>query len=269
MTNDARNGQTMVAVVTGAGRGIGAAIAAAFADRGAVVVVADIDEAAAAAQAERLRAVGECEDRILAMAVDVASPHRVDELFDTALDRLGRVDVVVNNAGLVHVTPFEELSLCEWQSVFRVNADGTFLMTRRAGVVMRMQSVHPLTRCRGKIVNVSSMAAEHGRTLLAAYGASKAAVNHVSATAALAFGADEIATTVVYPGNIRDGMWRDLGGRIAAVEGRTVAAVEGERVFQTAESFARVVTDVASESGMGLNGAVVDGATGAVVVRSA
>ena len=261
--SDDNGGPSLVAVVTGAARGIGAAIAAAFAADAAAVVLADIDAAGAAEQAARLAG----DAGALATAVDITSPASVDALFDAAVARFGRVDAVVNSAGVVHVTPFDELSLAEWQSVLRVNVDGTFLMTRRAGVVMRSQSMHPETKCRGKILNISSMAAEHGRPFLAAYGASKAAVNHVSATAALVFGDDDVATTVLYPGNVREGMWRDLGERIAAAEGRPAATVEGERVFQTADEFARVVVEVARAEGMALNGAVVDGSTGAVNVR--
>lgn len=253
-----------VVVVTGAARGIGEAVAAVFAQQGAAVVVADIDAPAAELVAERLAGPGRV---VTACATDVSSPESVDALFDHALAVRGRVDVVVNNAGLVHVSRFDELTLHEWRRVFAVNSDGAFLMTRRAGVVMREQAPHPVTACRGKIVNVSSMAAEYGRPFLAAYGASKAALNHISKTAALVFGEFDVATTVVYPGNIREGMWRDLGSRLAALEQRPTDEVEGERSFQTAHDFAGVVFEVVMATGMGLNGAVVDATTGSLVVR--
>src|SRR5919106_4838596 len=116
-----------VALVTGAGKGIGQAIACAFAEAGARVVVADIHLDAASQTA---RSIGEA---ALACEVDVSSADSQDRLFSQLQGTYDRLDILVNNAGIFHVAPFLEFPLEEWRRVFSVNVDGALLATHRAG----------------------------------------------------------------------------------------------------------------------------------------
>jgi D-sorbitol dehydrogenase (acceptor) len=247
-----------VIIVTGGGRGIGAAVCARLADAGAHVIVADIDQASAEATAAAIGA-----GRATALAADVSDPAAVQRLVAAAL-QLGRLDVVVNNAAIIAVEPLAETSLGSWRRVFAVNVEGPLLlMTTAAGAMLAQEpSVH--TGCRGKFINVSSPAAEHGRWLVPAYGASKAALNHLSQSAAESWGQQGISTTVVYPGDVQGAIWPGIGALLAAAEGRTTEEVVSERLataptgrFQHPGEVADAVLFVAAFCGPGLNGCTV------------
>src|SRR6266851_444131 len=135
-----------VALITGAGRGIGQAIACALAGEGASVIVADIDLAAASTTANSIGA------NALAIPTDVTSPESQDRLFARLRETSDRLDILVNNAGIFHVAPLLEFPLEAWQRVFAVNLNGALLATQRAGKMMQTQMPHPVTGCRGKIV---------------------------------------------------------------------------------------------------------------------
>src|SRR5437660_9122281 len=141
-----------VALVTGAGKGIGQAIACAFAREGAQVVVADIDAQGAAATAEAIGAGGA---KALVVPTDVTSPESQDQLFARVRNTFGRLDILVNNAGIFHVAPLLEFPLEAWRRVFAVNLDGALLATQRAGRMMQAQEANVTTGCRGKILNIS------------------------------------------------------------------------------------------------------------------
>jgi len=153
--------QDKVCIVTGAGSGIGRAIALLFAAEGARVVAADIDEQAAAEVCAEIEAV--------ARPVDVADEEQTRALAGWTLDRFGRIDVLVNNAGVSGVGDVEETTLELWEQVMRVNARGVFLMSR--AVVP-----HMIARGSGSVVNMSSAIAETGLGRRVAYAASKGAV---------------------------------------------------------------------------------------------
>ena len=189
-----------VALVTGAGKGIGQAIACALAAAGAHLVVADVDADAASATVATIASSGRT---ALAVPTDVTSPDAQDHLFARVRDTFKRLDILVNNAGIFHVAPLLDFPLEAWRRVFAVNLDGALLATQRAGRMMQAQDPHPSTGCRGKILNISSGAAERGRPFLPAYGASKAALNHLSKSTALVLGPHAIATTVLYPTSVR------------------------------------------------------------------
>ncbi|MGH9298328.1 MAG: SDR family NAD(P)-dependent oxidoreductase [Acidimicrobiales bacterium] len=240
----------LVTVVTGAGHGIGTAIAHALARGGATVGMVDIDPAL-------LEEAMQAEGRLDRFVADIANPDEGPGALEQVARKYGRLDAVVNNAGLVHADPFLDVPYETWRRVMHVNADGAFLMTQTAGRIMRTQPIDPGSSRRGLIINVSSMAAEFGRATLSAYGASKAALNHLSKSAAIALAPYQVQTTVVYPGNIREGMWGRLGEMIAKAEGRTPEEVDSERVFQGATEFASIVADVLAYPGFDLNGALV------------
>jgi D-sorbitol dehydrogenase (acceptor) len=250
-----------VALVTGAGRGIGRAIACAFAGAGAAVAVADVS----AATAEDTVALIESSDgQAMAYEVDVASAESQDRLFAVIAERFGRLDILVNNAGVFHVAPFLDFPLDEWRRGFAVNLDGALLATQRAARMMLAQEPLASTGCRGKILNISSGAAERGRPFLPAYGASKAALNHLSKTSAAVLGEHAIATTVVYPTSVREGMFGPIADRMAGLEGMTPEAFSAQRAsgsplgrLQQPEEVAAITLWVAAHRGMSLNGQLV------------
>ena len=250
-----------VAVVTGAGRGIGQAIASAFAAEGARVVVADMDADAASATAAAIASSGAT---ALAVPTDVTSPESQDALFLRVRDTFHRIDILVNNAGVFHVAPLLDFPLEAWRRGFAVNLDGALLATQRAGRMMQAQDPHPLTGCRGKILNISSGAAEVGRPFLPAYGASKAALNHLSKTSALVLGPHAIATTVLYPTSVREGMFGPIADQMAEFEGLSPDDFAAQRAagsplerLQKPEEVAAIAVWVAAQAGMRLNGRLV------------
>ena len=152
-----------VAVITGAGRGLGAAIAGELAAQGATVVVADLDEELARATADGLRAAGRVATPFVA---DVSDAEQVTALFDAVAAEHGRLDVLVNNAGVGAVAPSEELDFEVWSRTLAVNLTGTFLCAQAA-------ARHMLPAGRGVIVNIGSLFAATGMPKRAAYAASK------------------------------------------------------------------------------------------------
>jgi NAD(P)-dependent dehydrogenase (short-subunit alcohol dehydrogenase family) len=244
----------VVALVTGAGHGIGRESARALAAAGAAVFVADIDGAAAEEAAAEIRADGGESE---AVQTDISDEAGVAALMERVRDRFGRLDVAVNNAAIIHVESLLEVRPETWRRIFRVNVEGTLLVSQAAARLMRQQAPHAALGRRGLLLNVSSMASEFGRPVQAAYASSKAAVNSLSRACAAAFADEEIATVVVYPGNVREGMWRTLGASLAAVEDRTREEVENARSFQPSAEIAETVRDVVATAGMELNGLLV------------
>jgi 3-oxoacyl-[acyl-carrier protein] reductase len=164
-----------VAVVTGAAKGLGRAYVRALADAGHAVVAADV-----ASVAETLEPIEASDGTLLGAAVDVGDEASTLALAETTLARYGRVDVLVNNAAIftsIVKRPFDELTVEEWDELFRVNVRGTWLCTRAFAPAMKEQRS-------GKIVNVSSMTVPSGIPLFAHYVASKGAI--VALTRALA-----------------------------------------------------------------------------------
>jgi len=257
MPSDMRLGG-QVALVTGAGKGIGQAIACAFASAGARVVVADIQLDTAEQTAA---AIG---DAALPIQLDVSSADSQDRAFDRIASAYDRLDILVNNAGIFHVAPFLEFPLDAWRRVFSVNVDGALLATQRAARLMQQQAPHPETGCRGKIINISSGAAERGRPFLAAYGASKAALNHVSKTSSLVLAEHAICVTIVNPTSVREGMFGPIADEMASFEGLSPPEFEAQRAagsplgrLQKPEEVGSIAVWVAAAHGMHLNGRLV------------
>ena len=178
-----------VCVVTGAGSGIGRAVALRFASEGALVVCADIELAAAEATVAEIgaAAVGE--------HVDVTDEGGTQRLAAGALDRFGRIDVLVNNAGVAGVGDLEETSLELWERVMRVNATGVFLMSR--AVAPRM-----IARNSGSIVNVSSAIALVGLARRVSYAASKGAVLALTRSMQVDLAPHGVRVNALLPGTI-------------------------------------------------------------------
>ncbi len=183
-----------VALVTGAANGIGRGIARAFAQAGAKVVLVDRNEdrvwEAASAIAD------ETGGETLPIAVDVRDAAAIDAAVSHAIDRFGQIDVLVNNAGIYPNTPVVEMDEAEWDDVFDVNVKGTFLVSRAVARAMIARGAG------GKIVNITSGAAESGRVGAAHYCASKAAVDMFTRVLALELAPYDIAVNAVGPGLI-------------------------------------------------------------------
>jgi NAD(P)-dependent dehydrogenase (short-subunit alcohol dehydrogenase family) len=259
--SDHRRLAYQVALITGGGKGIGQAIACAFAAEGASVVIADIDADAASETVGRIASSG---GSALAVATDVTSPEAQDRLFSRLHDDFDRLDILVNNAGIFHVAPLLDFPLEAWRRVFAVNLDAALLATQRAGRMMQAQAPHPSTNCRGKILNISSGAAEIGRPYLPAYGASKAALNHLSKSTAVVLGPHAIATTVLYPTSVREGMFGPIADQMAEFEGMHPDEFAAQRAagsplerLQKPEEVAVIAAWVAAHAGMSLNGRLV------------
>ncbi len=177
-----------VAVVTGAGAGLGAAIAQRLAADGANVVVSDINYDAA-------RRVADTIDGSIAAAADVTDEEQVKALVHTALEKFGNLHIAVPNAGVGGVQPIAHMSYADWRRTTAVNLDGVFLTIRYAAPAIA-------TSGGGSIVTISSITATAGSALLAPYAASKAAVRNLTETAAVEFRDHGVRVNAVLPGFI-------------------------------------------------------------------
>lgn len=190
-----------VAVVTGAGRGIGAAIAGAFAEAKADIVVADLNNRSAQQTADRLTGLGR---RALAVTADVGVPAQVSQLFDIVRTEFGRLDILVNNAGVWFRKPFLEISDSEWDLVLTTNLKGTFLCTREAARIMMPQR-------QGCIINIASHAGLfYSRGQGAHYAASKAGIIQLTRVLAFELGPFQIRINAIAPGGINTAASPDI-----------------------------------------------------------
>jgi 3-oxoacyl-[acyl-carrier protein] reductase len=185
-------GEDEIAVVTGAGSGIGEACALKLSQRGYRVAVLDIRAEAAEAVATRIRQGGGVAE---AIRVDVADSVAVNAAVTRAADQLGGIDVLVNNAGIVFQEPMETLSDVDWSRILTVNLTGAFYMAR---------AVLPYMRARGggRIVNMSSVLSAVPRPLNGPYAASKGGLNAFTRALALEVARDGITVNAVAPGHI-------------------------------------------------------------------
>jgi NAD(P)-dependent dehydrogenase (short-subunit alcohol dehydrogenase family) len=176
------------ALVTGAARGIGLATAKRFLADGWQVAMIDRDAAALAAEAQAL-------DRVHPIVCDVSEPDAVAAMIAETLRLTGRIDALVNNAGVADFGPIGDHDLSRWRTVMETNLDGVFLVSQAA--------IPALRESRGAIVNIASISGLRASTLRTAYGTSKAAVIHLTKQQAAELGEYGIRANCVCPGPVR------------------------------------------------------------------
>ncbi len=195
-------------LVTGAGGGMGREIARQFLARGLRVAVADLTES------PLRETLGESSDRGLPLAGDLTAAGVPEATVESVVARWGRIDALVNNAGYGAIEPFLEMSRTTWERTLNVNTIALALLTAAAGRHMRQAG-------RGRIVNVTSPASRMAMPLYTAYAASKAAVDAITRSAAVALAPHGVQVNSVAPGMMDTEMQRSTEADIARLEGRT------------------------------------------------
>ncbi|MBD0343605.1 MAG: 3-oxoacyl-[acyl-carrier-protein] reductase [Coleofasciculus sp. Co-bin14] len=190
-----------VAIVTGASRGIGRAIALALAAEGAKVAVNYASSSAAAD--EVVKAITEAGGSAIALQADVSKLEQVDTLVNQTLEKFGRVDVLVNNAGITRDTLLLRMKPEDWQAVIDLNLTGVFLCTRAVSKIMLKQKS-------GRIINIASVAGQMGNPGQANYSAAKAGVIGFTKTVAKELASRGITVNAVAPGFISTDMTSEL-----------------------------------------------------------
>ena len=191
-------------IVTGAGRGIGAAMARALAGAGGRLTIADIDGGTAAAVAEEIRAAG---GTAISVAADVTQRADVQAMIAATVEAHGRLDVIFNNAGIAQTRPFLAITEEDWRRVMDVNGLGVLIGMQEAVKQFQAQG-KDATGFGGRIVNTASIAGKQGYEPLAHYCASKFGVVALTQAAARAFGKDGISANCICPGVVATDMWK-------------------------------------------------------------
>jgi len=220
-----------VALVTGAGRGLGRAIAERLAAEGAAVAVADIDAGAARETAGVLAAGGA---RGLALAGDVGATADAARLVADTQAAFGRLDVLVNNAGIAPNRLLRDQTLEEWERVLRVNLTGAFLCSKAALPALEVRG--------GTIVNIASISGQRGSTGRSAYGVSKAGLIQLTRLMAVEFAASCIRVNAVAPGPVQTALTDNSATATRAYLDRIPL-----RRFGRAEAVAAAVAFLASD----------------------
>jgi len=254
--------QNKLALITGGGRGIGRAVAFAFAREGATVALAARTETEVFAVASEIK--DECQVETLALVCDVSSLESVQQAFAGVSKTFGgSPDIMVNNAGIAESAPFVKTSDDLWRRHLAINLTGTFYCTRAALPAM-------LERGWGRIINIASIAGKTGAPYIAAYAASKHGVLGMTRSLALEVAASGITVNAICPGYVDTDMTTRGIENITAKTGRSaeeaMAAIKHmspQNRLITSEEVAALALLLASEDGSGINGQAinVDGGT--------
>lgn len=232
-----------IALVTGAGRGIGRAIAERFAQEGADVALCGRTPATLEAVAAQVRAAGR---QALPLTVDVTQAAAVEGMVQSVLDKFGRLDILVNNAGVTRDALLIRMKDAEWDEVLAVNLKGTFLCTRAvARVMMRQRS--------GRIINLASIVGLTGNAGQTNYAASKAGILGLTKSVAKELAGRGVTVNAIAPGFIETEMTQGLSDEVKA-HWRGVIPLQ---MFGQPEDVASAAVFLASEGARYITGHVV------------
>lgn len=235
--------ENKVAIITGGASGMGERMAHLFSEEGATVIAADINESA-------LEKISQF-DNIHGMKLNVASEEDWQHLLKEVKERFGKIDILINNAGISSEKPVEEVNIDDWQKMLTINGFGPFLGIKHVVPYMKEQK-------KGAIVNISSFTAQIGMGFNP-YSASKGSVRAMSRAAATQYGKAGIRVNAVFPGIIETPMTKNLEATKGYVE-QMVAATPLQRLGQP-EDIANAVLFLASDESSYITGAelVIDG----------
>ncbi len=235
-----------IAVITGAAQGLGYAIAEAFLAEGASVVIGDINAEAAYSAAERLGAGADA--RAIGVACDVTKEEDVARLVAAAVERYGRLDIMVNNAGIARDASMRKMPVADFELIIDVHLKGTWLGTRAAAAQMREQGSG------GVVVNMSSISGKVGNPGQTNYSAAKAGIVGLTKAAAKELGFAGIRVNALQPGLIRTRMLDDLSDTVRA--SRLTEIPLGR--FGEPEEVAQVAVFLASDMSSYLTGVTIE-----------
>ncbi|MEX3504512.1 acetoin reductase [Corynebacterium sp. LK2510] len=233
-----------VALVTGAARGIGQAIALRLAEDGASVAVVDLKKESCAETVSQIEKLGK---KAIAIGADVSKRSEVYAAVEEATKELGGFDIMINNAGLAQIKPLLDVEEGDTDAILNVNINGVLWGMQAAAAKMK-ELGHG-----GKIINASSIAGHDGFPILGVYSATKFAVRSLTQTAAQEFAADGITVNAYCPGIVGTDMWVEIDKRFSEITGaaigetfeKTVQGIALKRA-QTPEDVANLVSFLAS-----------------------
>ena len=244
------------AIVTGAGRGIGRMIATRLAREGARVAIAELNMEAAQEAVEGITGEG---GEAIAVPLNLSDVGTVQTMIDQVVERFDRLDILTNNAGLVQINPFLDVTEDEWDRVMDVNLKGTFFCLQAAARQMRKQGEG------GRIISMSSISGRGGRADSSVYAASKMGIISITRSAALALAKHNILVNAVCPGIVPTPMWDQIDedrARLFGYEAGTARAALVEQVplkrVADAEEVAAVVAFLASSDASFITGQAIN-----------
>jgi len=247
MTTNTSSLSQPVAVVTGGARGIGLAIGQWFLDHGYRIALLDIDDKTLAATSKQLNHPS----HVLTLHCDVSQPEQVSDSIEKIEQHFGRIDALVNNAGIAVFKPILETTFQEWRQVLGTNLDGAFLCSQACAPIMKKNGG-------GSIVNIASISGLRASTLRVAYGTSKAALIHLTKQHAVELGTVGIRVNVVAPGPVETEMAKLVHSVAIRSDYHDVIPLER---YGTTQEIASAVGFLCSDAASYINGQVlaVDG----------